>query len=284
MANNENPNINLELVERYVKLYRKGEINGNNLSELESSGEITKSERRKIIKLSLKEEKDNKKELSERQKLRLIVKEKKSRPKLTKDERKKKFQSAALDQEREDNKSKSIVCLGCRKRGHLLKNCPEAKKEVGICFNCGSSGHALRACSKPRGSTLKYAKCFVCGGTGHISRECPENANGLYPSGGCCHICLQKTHLVKDCPERTEEDAAKYQKRKLEEEDNELGPRIGEMTTQAGGRGGNDELISFDFDNDRNVGENDELLEEDDETREIESNKPKKKKRRSSKK
>lgn len=271
-----------EIIERYVKLYRKGEIDGYKLSELESNGEITKTQRRKIIKLSSKEEKT----LSERQKLRLEVKEKKSRPKLTKEERKKKFQSAALDEEREDNKSKFIFCLGCRKKGHLLKNCPEAKKDVGICFNCGSSGHALRACPKPRGPTLKYAKCFVCGGAGHISRECPENANGLYPRGGCCHICLQKTHLVKDCPERTEEDAAKYQKRKLEEEDNELGPRIGEMidtattTTTTTGQGGrsivNDELITFDF-NERNVDENDDIDEDD-------SSKPKKKKRRSSKK
>lgn len=272
-----------ELIERYVNLYRQGEIDGYKLSELESSGEITKTQRRKIIKLSTKEVKEVK-ELSERQKLRLEIKEKKSRPKLTKEERKRKFQSAALDQDREENKSKFILCLGCRKKGHLLKNCPEAKKDVGICFNCGSSGHALRACPKPRGTTLKYAKCFVCGGSGHISRECPENANGLYPRGGCCHICLQKTHLVKDCPERTEEDAAKYRKRKLEEEDNELGPRIGEMIDTIPSQGGNnrylgnDEIITFDF-NEGNNDNNDDDGEEGEE-----SNKPKKKKRRSSKK
>lgn len=34
---------------------------------------------------------------------------------------------------------------------------------------------------------LPYAQCFICGVQGHLSSQCPENANGLYPSGGCCH-------------------------------------------------------------------------------------------------
>ena len=100
------------------------------------------------------------------------------------------------------------------------------------------------ACPLPRAKTLKYAKCFICSKSGHISKDCPENANGLYPKGGCCHICLQKTHLVRDCPERTEEDAEQHRKRKLLDEDNKLGPRIGEVTADVEGIGGDyDSLI-----------------------------------------
>lgn len=261
-----------EQVKELSRRYYEGDIDGHMLANMVETGEITKSDRRKIVKLKKQLEEKSKVSLTERQKLRLEVKEKKSRPKLTKEERKKKFQAANLDEEREEAKSKFAICLGCRKRGHLLKNCPEAKKEVGICFNCGSSGHALRACPKPRGSVLKFAKCFVCGNTGHISRECPENANGLYPKGGCCHICLQKTHLVKDCPHRTEEEAAKYRKRKLDEEDAELGPRIGETIDSNGVSGADYEPIS--------------ILEAnpDDEGEDEDRSKPKKKKKKSSNK
>lgn len=252
--------------------YHEGDIDGHMLANMVESGEITKTDRRKIVKLKKQLEMKSKVTLTERQKLRLEVKEKKSRPKLTKEERKKKFQAATLEEEREEAKSKFAICLGCRKRGHLLKNCPEAKKEVGICFNCGSSGHALRACPKPRGPVLKFAKCFVCGNTGHISRECPENANGLYPKGGCCHICLQKTHLVKDCPLRTEEDAAKYRKRKLDEEDAELGPRIGEVVDSNTIGGADYEPISIETTYDEGEDDDDE------------SKKPKKKKKKTSKK
>jgi hypothetical protein len=258
------------VVNELSQRYHSGDIDGHTLAEMVDKGELTKSQRRKIVKVKKQLEKDQNVELSERQKLRLAIKEKKSRPKLTKEERKKKFQSALLDQEREDTKSKFAVCLGCRKRGHLLKNCPDAKKEVGICFNCGSSGHALRACPKPRGPVLKFAKCFICGNSGHISRECPENANGLYPRGGCCHICLQKTHLVKDCPERTEEDAAKYRKRKLDEEDAELGPRIGEVVDSVGGGDDYEPVVASTNNFDEDVDEE-------------ESQKPKKKKKKASK-
>ena len=93
---------------------------------------------------------------------------------------------------------------------------------------------------------------------------------------------------MKDCPERTEEDAAKYQKRKLEEEDNELGPRIGEMidttTSHQGNR--NDELITFDTPhNNNNNNRNDENDDDGDNIeQEEEPIKPKKKKKRTSKK
>jgi hypothetical protein len=263
-------------IQELGRRYSAGEIDGNSLADMVQNGEITKSQRRKIVKLKKQKEKETTTELTERQKLRLAVKEKKTRPKLTKDERKKKFQAETLDQDREEAKSKFAVCLGCRKRGHLLKNCPEEKKDVGICFNCGSSGHPLRLCPKPRGPVLKFAKCFICGNSGHISRECPENANGLYPRGGCCHICLQKTHLVKDCPHRTEEEAAKYRKRKIDEEDAQLGPRIGEVRDDAGGEGDDYQpIVSLNEHRDEEDGDDGDDQEE--------SRKPKKKKKKTSK-
>lgn len=213
----------------------KNELTGNDLASMVQRGEITKQLRRKVTKKFAAASK--KKELSARQKLRLEVKEKKSQPKKTREEQIQKYR-VDLDQERELKQAQSSTCLGCRKPGHILKYCPEAVKEVGICFNCGSTDHTLKNCSArrdPKG-TLKFAKCFVCNGTGHIAKDCAENANGLYPKGGCCHICLQKTHLAKDCPERTEEDRERYKKAKQEQEDAELGPRIG-IVASANSRG-----------------------------------------------
>ena len=65
----------------------------------------------------------------------------------------------------------------------------------------------MKNCLLPRiNNVLKYATCFICKQIGHISRNCEENPNGLYPNGGYCHICYQKTHLVKDCPNRNDDD------------------------------------------------------------------------------
>lgn len=211
------------------------QIDGKALAKMFEAGEISKGERRKIVKLATKKKAAAAAapvELTERQKLRLAIKEKKALPKLSKDERKRKFTQEFAD-ERDAEKSKYMECLGCRRKGHILKDCPDAqanKNVSGHCFNCGSAEHALRDCPQPYdGKALKFAKCFICGGVGHISKACPENGNGLYPKGGCCHICLQKTHLVRDCPERTEEHAAAHQKKRQEELDAALGPRIGQV-------------------------------------------------------
>lgn len=220
-----------ERLEKLVLQYVQEEICGNTLAKMYEKGEITKGERRKILKLAMKKRVEAApKELSERQKQRLAVKEKKALPKLSKEDRKRKYTQDILDS-REEAKSKHMECLGCRKKGHMLKDCPNARERNGSsghCFNCGSADHALRNCPHPiDGKALKFAKCFICGGVGHISKACPENANGLYPKGGCCHICLQKTHLVKDCPQRTEEDAERHRRQKQAEQDAALGPRIG---------------------------------------------------------
>eukprot|EP00606_Chrysophyceae_sp_TOSAG23-5_P001296 GSChrysophyteH2.ASY1.ANO1.614.1 assembled CDS len=230
----------------YADRYRQGSLSGAELAVLEKDSTITKTDRRNIIKLA---KKGPPKELTDRQKWRLQVKEKKATPKtrMTAEERREKFSD--LDEqrmEREKDASQYVICLGCRRRGHYLKDCPETQyrgaleKPGLICFNCGARDHALRACTArrdPKGK-LPYATCFVCNGKGHLSRDCPENANGLYPKGGCCHICLQKDHLVKDCPARTEEDKANWiaeqEKKAREKEEKALGPKISGLTADEG--------------------------------------------------
>jgi hypothetical protein len=231
--------------------YKKGVISGKELATMMERGEITKSQRRKIVRLS-----SHLKELSERQKLRVEAKEKKMLPKLTRDDRRNKYAKALteLEIEREKEAAKFMTCLGCRKRGHLLKDCPrvlarkDADATVNRCFNCGDTEHTLKDCPQPRNpdKSLPFSTCFICKQVGHISRDCPENPNGLYPKGGCCHICMQKTHLAKDCPERTEEDILRHEmdkKRKrggdseLDGDNDKSAPRLSSTADDTTARG-----------------------------------------------
>ena len=218
-----------------VKL-KGGEIDGAALGKLVEEGVIDKKMRRKLTRQA------GKKELTERQKLRLEQKEKKALPKMSDEDRKRKFQPD-LDQTRLEEAANFTTCLGCRKRGHFLKDCPFKNSRGGntaevtapiVCFNCGSAEHTLKNCTKGSGSKsgkLQFATCFVCKKVGHISRDCPENANGLYPNGGCCHICMQKTHLVRDCPEQTEADRERFQLEKKQKEDERMyGVRVQGLT------------------------------------------------------
>jgi zinc finger CCHC domain-containing protein 9 len=279
--------LSFEELEEYVKNMKSKKINGTDLAELMRDGKISKSERRKITKLANVPE-STPIVLSERQKLRLETKEKKSQPRIGKEDRREKFLDIALNRQREKEEARNTTCLACRRRGHFTKDCPNTdmgfkeEKELGvindkkdkfakkidevICFNCGSDKHSLRACLEPRDKTgkLPFANCFICKGKGHIARDCPENPNGIYPKGGCCHICLQKTHLVKDCPERTEDDKAKYRQMRIDREDAELGLRIaglmeGEAST---GKGGDDtgdgiSIIKETHDSDEDDSDND---------------------------
>jgi hypothetical protein len=279
-------------IAQLAESYRSGALSGQALADMVTAGSLTKQERRKVVRVSSKPATSaSSGELTERQKLRLAVKEKKALPKISKDDRRQKFLNVLLEQkeqEREKDAANFTTCLGCRKRGHFLKDCPKnlqtATDEpvVDICFNCGEGGHALRHCSKPRrrDGSLPFASCFICKKKGHISKDCPENPNGLYPKGGCCHICLQKTHLVRDCPERTEEDrinhAAKKQRLLEDEEDRTLGPRIGSVVS--GGRGG-DDVIDYDAGGDGDNG--DDEGEDGDEGKKKKKDKSSKKKRKS---
>jgi cofilin len=258
------------------KKYARKELSGQDLAAMVADGTITKADRRKICKFAVKPPKAAL-ELTARQLLRQQVKEKKSLPRMSKEERRAKFCTNQLEEEREAAKSMFLVCLGCRKRGHMLKNCPNAHKvsleeKSLLCFNCGSTFHALRNCPEPQleRGVLPFATCFICKQRGHLSRDCPENANGLYPNGGCCHICLQKTHLVKDCPEKPPDD----RKRKFNDE-NELyceEVNVGNDTNT----GGDDLGYDLDAATSREAEE-----EEDDDS---DSDRPKKKKSKKDKK
>lgn len=191
-------------LENFVSMVKAGELNGERLREMVENNKISKAERRKITKLA------QKKELSARQKLRLEVKEKKKMPKLSRDDRNDKFQ---IRNEKKIMVTRDTICLGCRGNGHLLKDCPHKdnntiNSDSRICFNCGSTFHSLKLCPEPRpaDNSLPFASCFICNGKGHLSRFCTQNTNGLYPYGGCCHICFQKNHLAKDCPDKPQEE------------------------------------------------------------------------------
>ena len=53
-----------------------------------------------------------------------------------------------------------------------------------------------------KSDSLQFATCFICKGTGHLAKDCLDNPNGLYPNGGCCHLCQLKNHFSRDCPSR----------------------------------------------------------------------------------
>ena len=117
-------------------------------------------------------------------------------------------------------------CLNCKKRGHLVEDCPFKQNNVDenndnnnndvICYNCGSYEHTLYKCDKPIDyNNLPYALCFRCNKRGHISANCPDNENGIYVHGGSCFVCGAKDHLAKNCPEKqAKEEAYKIQKPK----------------------------------------------------------------------
>lgn len=198
---------------RYARKIIDGSVLGDDLKTMVENGEISKQERRKITKLAkaLKEKEAKKEKMTERQKLRLAAREKKQLPKITQDERDAKFsKTQSLEEEREAAAAKFTICLGCRRRGHAFKDCPMSKKRLNldegafICYNCGSNQHRLQNCPSERDPSghLPFASCFVCKGRGHISRDCPQSDHGLYPRGGCCHICGSINHLAKLCPDK----------------------------------------------------------------------------------
>jgi zinc finger CCHC domain-containing protein 9 len=156
---------------------------------------------------------------------------KKQKPKLTHEQRKEKFTALAVkarekQQKREQQRSgyqgkssysggnsaaaadgpnaEKLYCLGCRGKGHVIKDCKKSKSNtIGMCFNCGSTEHTLHSCKekKDKSGKLPFAECFVCGQKGHLSGQCSQNEHGIYPKGGCCKICSSKFHLASQCPD-----------------------------------------------------------------------------------
>ncbi|CAL8123759.1 unnamed protein product [Orchesella dallaii] len=120
--------------------------------------------------------------------------------------------------EKASKRQRDKTCFQCRQFGHVLSDCPNLKKALAVpgsdgvleaamiadqgllCFKCGSMEHTSRKCRR-QGENFEFAKCFICSGSGHIARQCPQNANGIYPSGGSCGECGSTTHLKKDCPD-----------------------------------------------------------------------------------
>jgi zinc finger CCHC domain-containing protein 9 len=102
------------------------------------------------------------------------------------------------EEAKEQQDTKHIMCLACKKWGHLASNCPDESMKK-ICYNCGSHDHTLAECTTPQTGELKFAKCYFCNEPGHIASKCPKNQNGIYYKGGECFNCGSKDHLAKNC-------------------------------------------------------------------------------------
>lgn len=65
----------------------------------------------------------------------------------------------------------NLVCVNCKSRGHVIKNCPLLDKREVYCYSCGSRSHTYKECDKPG---FGFAVCFYCNGTGHLAKNCTQ--------------------------------------------------------------------------------------------------------------
>ena len=206
----------------------------NNIEEIEKKIKLINtslSEKNKEEDITLKK-KHKKRLIAKIQKLKKCLKDEggiNARIKLLKQKARKLRSTKRKVEENLGNLKNSFKrCLNCKKRGHLVEDCPfkEKNNEDGnednmnnndiVCYNCGSYEHTLYKCDKPIDyNNLPYALCFKCKKRGHISANCPENENGIYVHGGACFVCGAKDHLAKNCPEKqAKEEAYKVHKPK----------------------------------------------------------------------
>ncbi|KAG5188118.1 hypothetical protein JKP88DRAFT_206822 [Tribonema minus] len=195
---------------------------------------LSKSERRRLTK-------EAKKALKAKQVAKGEAPQKASKPTITKEQRRERFTAIAKkrrEKERRRDERRGVIksgarggagrddggnratgdaegaanklyCLGCRGKGHLIKDCKKATARAAsvVCYRCGSTEHTLKGCpeearARDKRAVTTFATCFVCGERGHLSAACAQNARGIYPKGGCCKICESVRHLASDCPER----------------------------------------------------------------------------------
>lgn len=98
------------------------------------------------------------------------------------------------------SKPTELRCLGCKRKGHVLRDCRKNKTED-ICYKCGANTHISRDCLIEK-EEYKFAVCFNCKKTGHLASECESKAKqGIYIRGGACFKCGSVWHLAKNCTE-----------------------------------------------------------------------------------
>ena len=68
-------------------------------------------------------------------------------------------------------KTKTVVCINCKERGHVMKDCPSLDKREVYCYSCGSRSHTYKQCTD---SGFAHAVCFFCNQTGHLAKHCTQ--------------------------------------------------------------------------------------------------------------
>ncbi|OAA33813.1 Zinc finger, CCHC retroviral-type [Moelleriella libera RCEF 2490] len=94
-------------------------------------------------------------------------------------------------EERREHKLPTITCSNCSQDGHRLRDCPEPRVDKFACRNCGKSGHRANDCPEP--PNLDNMECRRCGEMGHMGKDCPQRG------GRACRNCGSEDHMARDC-------------------------------------------------------------------------------------
>ncbi|XP_004229054.1 uncharacterized protein [Solanum lycopersicum] len=110
-----------------------------------------------------------------------------------------------LAEEKRSEERETIVtaCFICKRRGHLAKDCLNAKTQIlqaqscEFCLKCGDKGHDMFTCKDGYSSTdLEKIQCGVCKAFGHLS--CVDYKD-YGPKQVSCYNCGMLCHLSSDC-------------------------------------------------------------------------------------